>query len=122
MNDKSEEALARKIYLELLGRENLDVIDGPRTTTLVQKAFQFAAAFREAARGAELELKDPKRGRRLQEAFSVRQEPRRPQGREAAPTGGTIHRHAPLAELKAANESRQSSKPSLKPIQPQPLE
>ena len=105
--------MARKL---LWAAENLDVIDGPRTTTLVQKAFQFAAAFREGARGAELELKDPKRGRRPQEAFAVRQEPRRPQAREAtAGRAGYIHRHAPLAELKAANESRRSSKPSLKP-------
>jgi hypothetical protein len=130
MNDRSEESLARKIYLELLSRENLEVIDGPRTTTLVEKALQFAAAFREgkrshgslgATQGAN-DAQDPKRGRRLQEAFAVRQEPRRAQNRDATPAGGSLHRRVPLAELKAANEPRQASQPALKPIHPQPLE
>jgi hypothetical protein len=121
MNDRSEESLARKIYLELLSRENLEVIDGPRTTTLVQKAFQFAAAFREGVRSHGPEAQDPKRGRRLQEAFAVRQEPRRAQNRDATPAGGYLHRRVPLADLKAANEPRQASQPTLKPIHPQPL-
>ena len=59
----------------------------------------------------------------LQEAFAVRQEPRRQASRTPPPASGAyIHRsNAPLAELKAANES-QSSQTTLKPIQPQPLE
>jgi hypothetical protein len=121
MNDRSEKSLARKIYLELLSRENLEVIDGPRTATLVEKAWQFAAAFGEGSREAELESQDPKRGRRPQEGFAVRQEPRRVQNREATPSGRYLHRPVPLAELKVANEPRQASKPTLKPI-PQPLE
>ncbi len=88
-------------------------------------ALQFAAAFRDGARDGLLAAQDPKRGRRLQEAFAVRQEPRRAPNREATPAGGYVHRHAPLAELKAANESERkqtTGKSHLKPIQPQPLE
>ena len=125
MNDRSEEALARKIYLELLSRENLEVIDGPRTTALVQMALQFAAAFREGARDGLLAAQDPKRGRRAPEAFAVRQEPRRTPNREPTPAGEYVHRHAPLAELKAANESEgrhTTAKSHLKRLQSQPLE
>ena len=123
MNDRSEKALARKIYLELLRRENLDVIDGPRTATLVEKALQFAAAFREGLREGELQAQDPKRRRRSQEGFAVRQEPRRSQSREPTPLPSYLHRPVPLTELKAAaNEPRQSSQPAHKAIQPQPLE
>ena len=122
MKERSDKSLARKIYLELLARENLDVIDGPRTQALVEKAWQFAAAFREGSREAELEAQDPKRGRRQQEGFAVRQEQRRVASREGSPSGRYLHRPVPLADLKAANEPRQASKPTLKPIQPQPLE
>ena len=120
MNDRGEESLARKIYLELLGHENLEVIDGPRTATLVRKALQLAAAFREATRSVPLEAPAARRSRPPPEALARREE-RRTHDRELTPASTLLRRPAPLSELKAANEPH-SSRPGFKPIQPQPLE
>jgi hypothetical protein len=122
MNDRGEESLARKIYLELLGKENLEVIESERAAVLVRKALQLAAVFREATRTAPLDTpaQAQRRGRPAQESFARREE-RRTHDRELTPASTLLRRPAPLAELKAANEPQSGSRAGLKPM-PQPLE
>jgi hypothetical protein len=122
MNDRGEEALARKIYLELLSKENLEVIEPQRSGVLVRKALQLAAVFREATRTPPLEApaSAQRRSRPAPESIARREE-RRMHDRELTPASTLLRRQAPLAELKAANEP-QSSRSGLKPIRPQPLE
>lgn len=144
MKERGEKPLARKIYLELLGRENLELIDAARAEVLARKAFHLAQAFKQASgRGApslpatapppatastpETPTASPaasaESGRRQaaggEAVSSLRDTARRRLWREAA-VNPPAPRHSSLAELKAVEQA--PNRRAVQPSDPQPLE